>query len=166
MGTYYPDGTAYEEMKDIGRQNIGRRLKNLRIGYGDKQKDVAELCDVTKSYISKVERGKSDIKATMIPLLADRYNTYAESFFNDQGEINEGLIRRILRMNHLEEMSKTVATRMNLMADMAFDRGNEATLLRMLYAVLKACGETDHPTDTYFSTLQEIEPIDITEIPW
>ena len=80
--------------------------------------------------------------------------------------VSDGLIQRILRTNRMEEKSKEIAARMNYMADMAFDRGNEAILLRMLYAVLKACGETGHPKDTYFSILQETESMDISEIQW
>ena len=66
----------------------------------------------------------------------------------------------------MEEKSKEIAARMNYMADMAFDRGNGATLLKMIYAVLKACGETGHPKDTYFSILQDMESTDIGEIQW
>jgi hypothetical protein len=69
-------------------------------------------------------------------------------------------------MNKLEGKSKEAITRMNMMVDSAYDRGNEEILLRMLYAVLKACGETDYPKDSFFSLFRETEEVDVEDLDW
>jgi len=147
MGKYYEQGTTYMEMKSIGRKNIGNRLRFLRKAYGDKQKDVAELCDVTDSYISKIELGKSDIKASMIPLLADRYDVFAETFFNEDGIIPEELVKKIIREFELEEYEPQVIKYANTLTDRAVERGNGRVLAEMMYVILKLCAEESHPLE-------------------
>ena len=147
MSKYYESGTTYNEMKAIGRKNIGDRLRFLRKKYGDKQKDVAELCDVTNSYISKVELGKSDIKASMIPLLADRYDVYAETFFSSDGKIPADLITMILEAAGYAKQKDDMTSKMFMMANKAIERGNGKTLADMIYAIIKLFSEEDHPLE-------------------
>ena len=128
MGKYYDAGTTYDEMRITGRKNIGSRIRFLRKSHGDKQKDIAELCEVTKSYISKVELGKSDIKASMIPLLADRYDVYAETFFIMDGSLPTGLIEMILEAAGYEKYKDELTSKMFMMANMAIERGNGKSL--------------------------------------
>ena len=147
MGKYYKSGTTYSEMKNIGRKNIGSRLRFLRKRHGDKQKDIAEICEVTDSYISKVERGKSDIKASMIPILADRYDVFAETFFNDDGIIPEELIKKIIHEFKLDEYESQVIRYADTLINKAIERGNGKALAEMMYVTLKLCAEESHPLE-------------------
>lgn len=162
MGIYYPDGTTYDEMKDTGRQNIGHRLKTLRKGYGDKQKDVAELCEVTDSYISKVERGKSDIKASMIPLLADRYGVVAETFFHENGAIPEEIFCKLFAAADAEPYKDNILLQFNYLTDRAVERGNGKILLEMIYTMMKLCSESDNPWMDSFREIDIARGKDIT----
>ena len=147
MEKYYKSGTTYSEMKNIGRKNIGSRLRFLRKRHGDKQKDIAEICEVTDSYISKVERGKSDIKASMIPILADRYDVFAETFFNDDGIIPEELIKKIIHEFKLDEYESQVIRYADTLINKAIERGNGKALAEMMYVTLKLCAEESHPLE-------------------
>lgn len=157
MGKYYDAGTTYDEMRITGRKNIGSRIRFLRKSHGDKQKDIAELCEVTKSYISKVELGKSDIKASMIPLLADRYDVYAETFFSSDGMLPGNLISMILKTAGYEKYTDDLIPKMFMMANKAVDRGNGKVLADMLYVIMKLCSEEKYPLEYIGHEIQRVK---------
>ena len=102
MNRYTDDTITLKENKTNIRTVIGNNLRRLRTSNNDKQQGLADILGSNQPYISSVERGKADIKAFMIPILADRYDEYAESFFNENGEIPFDLIARLLHSVALE----------------------------------------------------------------
>lgn len=166
MGRYFNDSKSNIEKRKEVKQYIGRKLKELRVAHHDKQKDVAELCGISAAQVSRAEHGKSDLEASVIPLLADRYDIAAERFFSDQNVLGAEIIQRLIEANKLEGKSKTIVNKVNYLTNQAIGMGNADTLLRLLYAALMACSKHKQPVDGFFAELACIKDIDLDKIMW
>lgn len=53
---------------------LGERLKTLRMERGEKQRELAELLDMTLRNYQRFEHGEIDIPASTLSFLADYYH--------------------------------------------------------------------------------------------
>lgn len=60
-------------MNDIQRA-FGQRIKDLRIAKGLSQEKLAELCDLDRTYIPQIEKGKRNISIVVMTKFAKAYN--------------------------------------------------------------------------------------------
>jgi transcriptional regulator with XRE-family HTH domain len=56
------------------RKQFGKKLKELRLKQGLSQEKLAELCNLHRTYISSVERGKRNISLLNIEKIAKALN--------------------------------------------------------------------------------------------
>lgn len=85
-------------MKKQGRLRVGSRIRYLRKKNSEKQRDIAEIIKVSGSQVAKIEAGNADAKASAVLILANKYDTYAETFFNEDGKMPSELIKKIIRL--------------------------------------------------------------------
>lgn len=52
---------------------LGRRLRALRMEHGKKQREIAELLDMTLRNYQRFEQGKTDIPASTLAFFAEYY---------------------------------------------------------------------------------------------
>lgn len=64
----------YEDMKDKRIYGLfGRKIKEMRLEHGLKQRQLAELLETDKPMYSKMELGARRVRRDMVPKLADLY---------------------------------------------------------------------------------------------
>lgn len=62
-------------------KNFGLKLKHFRIEKGYTQESLALLCDIDRSYLGAVERGKKNISLLNIYKLSDALSVDIREFF-------------------------------------------------------------------------------------
>ncbi|MCR5104632.1 MAG: helix-turn-helix domain-containing protein [Eubacterium sp.] len=147
MNRYTDETITLKENKGNIRTIIGNNLRRLRIANSDKQKELGDILGTNQPYISSVERGKADIKAFMIPILADRYDVYAESFFNENGEIPFDLIARLLHGVALEADKDDVKDYLNELVEQILRDGKGTDFLKLFYASALTCYNYSKPME-------------------
>ncbi|MBL7913933.1 MAG: helix-turn-helix transcriptional regulator [Bacteroidia bacterium] len=63
-------GATYSKDEKLFLQQIGERIKNLRIEANLSQEKLAFSCDLDRTYIGSVERGERNISALNIRKIA------------------------------------------------------------------------------------------------
>jgi transcriptional regulator with XRE-family HTH domain len=76
---------------EIVQPNFGIRIRQLRLGKGGSQQDLADLVGLSEDQISNIERGKSWIGEQTLALLADALNVTQSSLFDYSG--NEDFLK-------------------------------------------------------------------------
>lgn len=61
---------------------VGKRVKELRNKLGISQEELADNCELDRTYITSVERGKRNISIVNIEKLAKALNVSLSDFFN------------------------------------------------------------------------------------
>ena len=157
MGRYTDDAVTLKENRSSIRAVIGDNLKRLRHSKGDKQRDLGDILGSNQPYISAVERGQADIRAYMIPILADRYDVYAESFFNENGEIPFDLIARLLHSVVLEADKDDVKDYLNELVEQILRDGKGTDFLKLFYASVFTCYNYSKPMEHIKEELDRVE---------
>ena len=160
MGRYFEDGTDIKTIRGEEMKYIGRRIKHLRTIHNDTQKELAKLCDVSGSYFSKIEKGRSDVKASIIPVLAERYNVYAETFFNEYGNISDCLIGEIINNVALNSDSNDVRDYLKRVVEQIIEGGKAEELFKMFYVSAKTCLKYEKPMDNIASEMYRAKEYD------
>lgn len=86
-------------------QTIGKRLAEIRKGYGYKQTDLAEMLNVSQQVISNIERGVTAPDIEQLKKIADIYNISLDQlvgrdFFDDDAdEVERKIISYIKQMD-------------------------------------------------------------------
>jgi transcriptional regulator with XRE-family HTH domain len=70
-------------------QRFGQRLRVLRMRLGLSQEELAHLCDLDRTYISGVERGKRNICLNNISRIARSLNIRLAELFEGLDDANE-----------------------------------------------------------------------------
>ena len=52
---------------------FGDRLRSLRTDQGHSQEDLADLCDLDRTYISGIERGKRNVSLRNLEVIANAF---------------------------------------------------------------------------------------------
>lgn len=157
MGRYTNDTVTLKKNRESIRTVIGDNLKRLRRLKKDKQRDLGDILGTNQPYISAVERGKADIRAYMIPILADRYDVYAESFFNENGEIPFDLIARLLHSVALETNIDDVRDYLNELVEQILRDGKGTDFLKLFYASALTCYNYSKPMEHIKEELDRVE---------
>ena len=157
MGRYTDDAVTLKENRSSIRAVIGDNLKRLRHSKGDKQRDLGDILGSNQPYISAVARGQADIRAYMIPILADRYDVYAESFFNENGEIPFDLIARLLHSVVLEADTDDVKDYLNELVEQILRDGKGKDFLKLFYASVFTCYNYSKPMEHIKEELDRVE---------
>lgn len=94
------------------KKEIGERLKQLRNSLGLKQKDFAEACSTSPSFISDVEKGKSHLSINLLMALKVKFNIEYDYLLNGKNteirnsEISEYEITDNIKTNVLSNSEK------------------------------------------------------------
>lgn len=56
------------------KEKVGKRIKELRIKEGLSQEEFAFKCDLDRTYITSLERGKRNISLTNLEKIAKAFN--------------------------------------------------------------------------------------------
>lgn len=64
------------------KEKVGRRIKELRTKQGLSQEEFAFKCDLDRTYITSLERGKRNISLENLEKIAKAFNMTLSEFFN------------------------------------------------------------------------------------
>ena len=145
MIQYFPSSTTLKDKITEARKRIGSRIRVLRKGNGGRLKQLASDLGISYSQISRIENGKSDIKASMIPVLAEKYGVLAESFFNDDGKAYPDMILKLVRSAGYEKSEERLMHYMEYQMNHLIDSGDAWDFLSVLLFMLQSWGQYDDP---------------------
>jgi len=74
--------------EDKTLQLFGSHVKELRLSLGLSQEQLATLCELDRTYISGIERGKRNLSLVNIVKLASSLNISPSELMNFKEEIN------------------------------------------------------------------------------
>jgi len=66
------------------KQKFGERMKQLRVSAGFSQEELSFKCDLDRTYINHVERGKRNLSLSSIEKICKGLNVSLTEFFNDE----------------------------------------------------------------------------------
>lgn len=69
------------------KEKVGQRIKELRTKLGLSQEEFAFRCELDRTYITSLERGKRNISLTNLEKIANAFNMSLSEFFNFKKEI-------------------------------------------------------------------------------
>lgn len=64
------------------KEKVGQRIKELRIKHGLSQEEFAFKCDLDRTYITSLERGKRNISLENLEKIAKAFNMTLSEFFD------------------------------------------------------------------------------------
>lgn len=64
------------------KEKVGQRIKELRTKQGLSQEEFAFRCELDRTYITSLERGKRNISLTNLEKIAKAFNMTLSEFFN------------------------------------------------------------------------------------
>lgn len=64
------------------KEKVGQRIKELRTKQGLSQEEFAFRCELDRTYITSLERGKRNISLTNLEKIANSFNISLSEFFN------------------------------------------------------------------------------------
>lgn len=64
------------------KEKVGQRIKELRTKQGLSQEEFAFKCDLDRTYITSLERGKRNISLENLEKIAKAFNMTLSKFFN------------------------------------------------------------------------------------
>ncbi len=64
------------------KEKVGKRIKELRQKQGLSQEDFAFKCDLDRTYITSLERGKRNISLENLEKIANAFNMSLSEFFD------------------------------------------------------------------------------------
>ena len=64
------------------KEKVGQRIKELRTKQGLSQEEFAFKCDLDRTYITSLERGKRNISLENLEKIAKTFNMTLGEFFN------------------------------------------------------------------------------------
>lgn len=64
------------------KEKVGKRIKELRQIQGLSQEEFAFRCDLDRTYITSLERGKRNISLENLEKIAKAFNMSLSEFFN------------------------------------------------------------------------------------
>ena len=68
--------------KSMIKEKVGQRIKDLRTKQGLSQEEFAFRCELDRTYITSLERGKRNISLTNLEKIAKAFNITLSEFFN------------------------------------------------------------------------------------
>lgn len=146
MKKYFETEQEITEMLQQANKKVGSRLRSLRKGNQTQSELAKELeminrkGNVSKSKISEIETGKKGIYSGYLPILADKYNTTVESFFNDDKVfvLSENVFYQLISSLKTDDDSKINATKyMSHITDNAIKNVGAEKLFDILYTVIR-----------------------------
>ena len=64
------------------KEQVGKRIKDLRIKLGLSQEEFAFKCELDRTYITSLERGKRNISLENLDRIAKAFNMTLSQFFD------------------------------------------------------------------------------------
>ena len=71
------------------KEKVGKRIKELRQKKGLSQEEFAFRCDLDRTYITSLERGKRNVSLTNLEKIARAFEMTLSEFFDFGGKNNE-----------------------------------------------------------------------------
>ena len=135
---------------------IGKRIKELRKSKNNTQKELAQYLELGKNksensgkqIISNAERGVRCLPANILPLIADKYETNVESFFNKDRTYAMSLntLYQLLSKIEPDDDKRNYAMKyMDYLSDCAAEKITAERLFDIIYIVMRSLsfGNTD-----------------------
>lgn len=64
------------------KEQVGKRIKELRLAKNMSQEDFADKCELDRTYITSLERGKRNISLINLEKIANAFEMSLSEFFN------------------------------------------------------------------------------------
>ena len=64
------------------KEQVGKRIKELRLAKNMSQEDFADKCELDRTYITSLERGKRNISLINLEKIAKAFDMSLSEFFN------------------------------------------------------------------------------------
>lgn len=64
------------------KEQVGKRIKELRVKQNQSQEEFAFKCDLDRTYITSLERGKRNISIVNLEKIAKAFGISLSEFFN------------------------------------------------------------------------------------
>lgn len=68
------------------KEKVGNRIKELRLKQGLSQEEFAFKCDLDRTYITSLERGKRNVSLVNLEKIANAFSMTLSEFFNFKEE--------------------------------------------------------------------------------
>ena len=124
---------------------VGERIKSLRSVKNHTKKQLADILKLGKSgsqKISNVERGARSISAEYLPLIAELYGTYVETFFIEDKNMlfDFNMFAHLVEQLGKNDVEKDYSMQyINYMYKEAVKRHGTEKLFDIIYEVLRLC---------------------------
>lgn len=92
---------------------IGKRIKEKRVAKHWRQEDLAEMTELTSSYIGLIERGKKCPSLETFVIIANALDVSADDLLSDV--INNGYVMRMSK--YLEKMNELNESHQKMLCD-------------------------------------------------
>lgn len=76
-----------KEFQTTPAKALGRRIKQLRAQLGLTQEELAERCNIFRTYMSRIESGAANPTLTMLYTLADALEVRVPDLFEKAGDV-------------------------------------------------------------------------------
>ena len=64
------------------KEQVGKRIKELRLSKNMSQEEFADKCDLDRTYITSLERGKRNVSLINLEKIANAFEMSLSEFFN------------------------------------------------------------------------------------
>jgi transcriptional regulator with XRE-family HTH domain len=120
------------------RTSIGDFLRRLRMNNGQKLKDMAEILDVTSSFLSAVENGKKSMPNSMFNKIKEEYKLTDEQVEQMKKSILESQNTISLNVKNVSNMNRELAVSFARQ----FDEMDEETSRQILNVLNRKRGQS------------------------
>lgn len=131
-----------DKKKEITRR-IGSRARRIRKQKNKTLQDFGQAYNMSVSTLSDYEKGKTLFPATILPIIADDYNTDMEYFFRleDQPVYKDNVIKYCTSKLVEGKEFESALYYMQHLQDKATNNVGAARLFDLMYIMFRLCGE-------------------------
>ncbi|HLR64425.1 MAG TPA: XRE family transcriptional regulator [Pseudogracilibacillus sp.] len=120
---------ARKERGFIRLENVGKKIKQLRLRQKKTQQEIANQCDISKSLLSKIENGQTNSAIATLAKIADALEVKLSWLLEDDSEHDLVLLRKSERQ--YKEGAKHIGYSYELLANRSPYTGVEPTIVHV-----------------------------------
>src|SRR5699024_6382201 len=110
-------------------ENVGKKIKQLRLRQKKTQQEIANQCDISKSLLSKIENGQTNSAIATLAKIADALEVKLSWLLEDDSEHDLVLLRKSERQ--YKEGAKHIGYSYELLANRSPYTGVEPTIVHV-----------------------------------
>lgn len=133
-----------KERKNEIQKRIGNRMKKYRAKKKLKQREIADILDLSVACVSSYENAKKTIPAYILALLAEEYNVNVETFYQIDNPIvyTDNLVKYFVSGVTSNKMYfQNTVNYMNHLGEKAVENMGFYRMFDILYVVLRNCAD-------------------------